>query len=104
MNFSMDDAVPMLRCTPAVLRAWLWDLPEPWTASNEGPDTWSPYDVVGHLIHGERTDWIPRAELLLTHGDSRPFTPFDRFAAVRLDGDVEEEMQAMLAALANIGH
>jgi hypothetical protein len=80
MSFSMDDAVPMLRCTPAVLRAWLWDLPESWTTSNEGPDTWSPYDVVGHLIHGERTDWIPRAELLLTHGDSRPFTPFDRFA------------------------
>jgi uncharacterized damage-inducible protein DinB len=80
MNFSMDDAIPMLRSTPAVLRAWLWDLPEPWTASHEGPDTWSPYDVVGHLIHGERTDWIPRAELLLTHGESRPFTPFDRFA------------------------
>jgi DinB superfamily len=86
MNFSMDDAIPMLRCTPTVLRAWLWDLPEPWTTSNEGPDTWSPYDVVGHLIHGERTDWIPRAELLLTHGDSRPFTPFDRFAQFAASG------------------
>jgi hypothetical protein len=80
MNFSMDEAVPMLRCTPAVLRAWLWDLPETWTAPNEGPDTWSAYDIVGHLIHGERTDWIPRAELLLAHGETRPFTPFDRFA------------------------
>jgi uncharacterized damage-inducible protein DinB len=63
-----------------VLHAWLWDLPGVWITSNEGPDTWSPYDIVGHLIHGERTDWIPRAELLLAYGESRPFTPFDRFA------------------------
>lgn len=83
MNFSLDDAIPLLRRTPAVLRAWLWDLPEVWTAANEGPDTWSPYDIVGHLIHGERTDWIPRTELLLAHGDSRPFTPFDRYAQFR---------------------
>jgi uncharacterized damage-inducible protein DinB len=80
MNFSMDGAIPMLRSTPGVLRAWLGQLPESWTGANEGPDTWSAYDIVGHLIHGERTDWIPRTELLLTHGESRPFTPFDRFA------------------------
>jgi uncharacterized damage-inducible protein DinB len=80
VDFSLDEAVPVLRQTPAVLRAWLGELPDSWTASNEGGDTWSPYDIVGHLIHGERTDWIPRAELLLTHGESRPFTPFDRFA------------------------
>jgi uncharacterized damage-inducible protein DinB len=69
-----------LRQTPAVLRAWLGDLPSAWTSANEGPDTWSPYDIVGHLIHGERTDWIVRTELLLKHGESRTFTPFDRFA------------------------
>jgi uncharacterized damage-inducible protein DinB len=80
VNFTLSDAVPVLRRTPAVLRAWLGDLPDTWTTSNESPDTWSPYDIVGHLIHGERTDWIPRAELLLAHGESRPFTPFDRFA------------------------
>ena len=80
MDFSFDDGLPILRRTPAVLRTWLSELPKSWTASNEGGDTWSPYDIVGHLIHGERTDWIPRAELLLTHGESRPFTPFDRFA------------------------
>lgn len=80
VNFTLSNALPVLRSTPAVLRAWLWELPEPWTASNEGPDSWSPYDIVGHLIHGERTDWIPRTELLLAHGESRPFTPFDRFA------------------------
>jgi uncharacterized damage-inducible protein DinB len=83
MDFVLDDALPVLRATPQVLRAWLEHLPDSWLRSNEGPDTWSPYDIVGHLIHGERTDWIPRLELLLAHGDSRPFTPFDRFAQFR---------------------
>jgi hypothetical protein len=83
VNFSLTEALPVLRGTPSVLRAWLWDLPESWTHRNEGPDTWSPFDVVGHLIHGERTDWIPRLELVLEHGDERPFTPFDRFAQFR---------------------
>ena len=80
MNFTLSDALPVLRATPEVLGAWLRSLPDAWVRSNEGPDTWSPYDIVGHLIHGERTDWIPRLELLLSQGDSRPFTPFDRFA------------------------
>lgn len=80
MTFSLADALPVLRSTPAVLRSWLGELPDTWIKANEGPDTWSPFDIVGHLIHGERTDWIPRLELLLAHGESRPFTPFDRFA------------------------
>lgn len=80
MNFSLSDALPILRSTPRVLRAWLEDLPQSWTSANEGPETWSPFDIVGHLIHGERTDWMDRIEILLTHGESRPFTPFDRFA------------------------
>lgn len=80
MDFSLDEALPMLRATPTVLRAWLSALPQSWIAANEGPETWSPFDIVGHLIHGERTDWIPRVELLMSHGESRPFTPFDRFA------------------------
>jgi hypothetical protein len=83
VDFSLPEALPLLRRTPAVLQTWLGDLPEPWTARNEGPETWSPYDIVGHLIHGERTDWIPRTELLLDHGESRPFVPFDRFAQFR---------------------
>jgi uncharacterized damage-inducible protein DinB len=82
-SFVFEDALPILRATPAVLRAWLSDLPESWIMANEGPETWSPYDIVGHLIHGERTDWIPRLELLLAHGESVPFTPFDRFAQFR---------------------
>jgi hypothetical protein len=80
MEFTLEASVPILRRTPAVLRAWLLDLPEPWIRGNEGANTWSPFDVVGHLIHGERTDWIPRVEHLLEHGESVAFTPFDRFA------------------------
>jgi uncharacterized damage-inducible protein DinB len=76
----LHDAVPVLRRTPEILRVWLSDLPDSWTMTNEGPDTWSPFDIVGHLIHGERTDWMDRVELILAHGDRRPFVPFDRFA------------------------
>lgn len=80
MNFTLSDAIPILERTPAVLRALLWDVPVSWTRQNEGPETWSPFDIVGHLIHGEHTDWIVRTEILLTFGEERPFTPFDRFA------------------------
>ena len=80
MDLSLATAIPILRNTPGVLCTWLSDIPEPWVIGNEGPDTWSPYDIVGHLIHGERTDWIPRLELVLKHGESRPFAPFDRLA------------------------
>ena len=80
MRFELSTAIPILTRTPGVLDAWLRDLPGEWTAGNEGPDTWSPFDVVGHLIHGERTDWIPRVDHLLAHGEAVPFPPFDRFA------------------------
>jgi hypothetical protein len=80
VEFQFDDAVPVLRRTPAVLSALLSELPDRWTRADEGPGTWSPFDVVGHLIHGERTDWIPRVEHTLRHGDSVPFPPFDREA------------------------
>jgi hypothetical protein len=61
----------------------LEDLPPEWTRSNEGGETWSPFDVLGHLIHGEQTDWIPRAMLILEKGETQPFSPFDRFAQFR---------------------
>lgn len=80
MDFDMARAIPILAQTPQVLAALLADLPEDWTAANDGPDTWSPYDVVGHLIHGERTDWIPRARRILDKGRSLPFDTFDRTA------------------------
>lgn len=80
MNFTLDAAVPVLRQTPQTLRTLLATLPPDWIHATEGPETWSPFDVVGHLIHGERTDWIPRARIILAQGDERTFTPFDRFA------------------------
>jgi hypothetical protein len=78
--YRFEEAVPVLRRTPAVLRTLLADLPPAWTEATEGPGTWSPFDVVGHLIHGERTDWIPRVEHLLRHGEAVPFPVFDREA------------------------
>jgi hypothetical protein len=80
MDFELQRVIEVLERTPGVLRALLEGLSEPWLRGNEGPDTFSPFDVVGHLIHGEETDWIPRARIILEHGESRPFTPFDRFA------------------------
>ena len=80
MEFELTHALHILRRTPATLNSLLRDLPEPWLAQNEGPDTWSPYDIIGHLIHGEETDWIPRAKIILEHGESRAFEPFNRVA------------------------
>lgn len=80
MDFDLTAGVAVLERTPATLRALLAGLPSDWVHATEGPETWSPYDVVGHLVHGERTDWIPRARLILEQGDDRRFTPFDRFA------------------------
>src|SRR5262249_46092102 len=80
MEFDLEEAMAALTRTPAALKAMLSCLPRNWTENNEGPETWSPYDVIGHLIHGERVDWISRAKIILEHGAARPFDPFDRFA------------------------
>lgn len=80
MEFELEHAIEILSRTPGTLNALLRGLPEPWLVQNEGPQTWSPYDVIGHLIHGEETDWIPRAKIILKHGDARAFEPFDRVA------------------------
>lgn len=82
MEFELQHAIEILRRTPETLDSLLHDLPEPWLVQNEGPETWSPYDIVGHLIHAEETDWIPRAKIILEHGETRAFDPFDRFAMV----------------------
>jgi len=79
-RFDLQEAIAILRRTPAVLDAWLRDLPGGWISAHEGGDTWSAFDVVGHLIHGERTDWMPRARMILAHGDRQAFEPFDRLA------------------------
>ena len=78
--FRLDESVALLSRTPRVLDALLRDLPDAWIRSTEGPGTWSAFDVAGHLIHGERTDWIPRVRRILEQGESRAFDPFDRFA------------------------
>lgn len=80
MEFTLAQSREVLIATPTVLQAWLSGLSDPWIMSNYGQDTFSPYDVVGHLIHGERTDWIPRARIILEHGEATPFEPFDRYA------------------------
>ena len=80
MTYRVDEAIALLERTPRILRAWLDELPEAWTRVDEGEGTWSAFDVVGHLIHGERTDWIPRVEHILAKGESEPFPPFDREA------------------------
>ena len=82
-EFNLNEASAILTRTPAILDAWLRGLPDIWARRNEGKDTWSAFDIVGHLIFGERTDWMPRARRILEHGETRPFDPFDRFAQAR---------------------
>jgi len=80
---NLHDTVALLTRTPAALDALLRDLPETWTFRNEGENTWSAFDVVGHLIHGERTDWMVRTKIILQFGEGQPFQRFDRWAQVR---------------------
>jgi hypothetical protein len=83
MDFDLAASVAVLERTPRTVRAMLDGLAPAWTDATEGPDTWSPRVVVGHLVHGERTDWIPRARIILAQGQHRRFEPFDRFAQHR---------------------
>jgi len=83
MQHNLPHTIALLTHTPAALDALLRDLPESWTLRNEGESTWSAFDVVGHLIHGERTDWMPRAKMILEFGETRAFEPFDRWGQER---------------------
>jgi hypothetical protein len=83
MEFDLASGIAVLERTPLAFRAMLGGLPSVWTDATEGPETWSPYVIVGHLIHAERTDWIPRAQIILAQGANRRFTPFDRMAQFR---------------------
>jgi hypothetical protein len=83
MDFDIAQSIAVLERTPSTLRAMLAGLGPEWLEATEGPETWSPYIIVGHLNHAERTDWIPRAQLILAQGTNRRFTPFDRFAQYR---------------------
>lgn len=83
MQQDLQHTLSLLARTPATLDALLRELPDAWTRQNEGENTWSAYDVVGHLIHGDRTDWMPRARRILEFGETRAFEPFDRLAQNR---------------------
>lgn len=96
-EFKLPEALAVLGRTPAILKAMVEDLPETFTRATEGEGTWSPYDVIGHLIHGERTDWIPRAQHILA-GTPGPFVPFDRTAMF-----AESEGQTLSELLATFG-
>ena len=95
MQLSVESVIGVLERTPPSLRALLKDAPEELEGGDEGEDTWSPFDIVGHLIHGERTDWIPRVRLILEEDESREFTPFDRFA--HFDASRGKSLEDLLA-------
>lgn len=80
MKFDLGKSIELLERTPFVLESLLNGLSDDWTTNNEGPESWSPYDVMGHLIHGEKTDWIARLEICLSSGPNKTFAKFDRFA------------------------
>ena len=82
-KFSLADTIALLSRTPTAVNALLGGLPGTWTRSNEGSDTWTAFDVVGHLISADRADWMPRVRLILETGEARPFDPFDRFAQIK---------------------
>lgn len=83
MEHNLEHTLSLLTRTPGALNALLRDLPEAWTMRNEGEGTWSAFEVVGHLIYGDRTDWMPRAKVILQYGETHPFEPFDRWGHVR---------------------
>lgn len=100
MNFDIEQATEVLSRTPTALNGLLRGISTAWTHKNEGGDSWSPYDVLGHLVHGEETDWIPRARIILDHGPARPFDPFDRTAMFeKFKGRSTDELLDMFESL-----
>jgi hypothetical protein len=98
--FVLDEAIAVLTRTPRTLDVLLRGLPQTWITANEGGESWSAYDVVGHLIHGEETDWMPRAKIILEHGSTRPFTKFDRLAQFELSAGLS--LDALLDEFAEL--
>jgi len=102
VDFDLPHGIVVLERTPRVLEALLSGLPDGWTTGNEGADTWSPFDVVGHLIDGELTDWMVRLQIILKQGPNRRFEPFDRFRHIsrnqgRMLGDLLAEFRQLRA-------
>jgi uncharacterized damage-inducible protein DinB len=111
MSFELGSAIDVLRRTPSILHLWLGGLGEEWTEADEGPSTWNASQIVGHLVHGEETDWMTRVNWIRTHGEKKPFPPFDRFAQeTRFRGwsldhlleRFDEKRQANLSELASL--
>jgi uncharacterized damage-inducible protein DinB len=96
MEYHPDQAVEILRRTPSTLNALLNGLPEVWSRSNAGSGTWSAHDIVGHLLHGEQTDWIERTRIIVQHGEAQPFEPFNRTAM--LENYKDYSMERLLDA------
>jgi hypothetical protein len=80
IKFNLADSIDILERTPLILEEFLRDLPSKWIRNNEGGSSWSPFDVVGHLVHGEKTDWVPRMHIILSNNEKKDFESFDRFA------------------------
>ncbi|WP_237446720.1 DinB family protein [Shimazuella alba] len=99
-RFKLNDALEILSKTPKVLRMLLGGLPDEWIHANEGENTWSPYEVLGHLIHGEKTDWLIRVQTIIDHGDSKTFEAFDRKA--HLQNKKEKSLPMLLDEFAAI--
>ncbi|MGC4100651.1 DinB family protein [Ferruginibacter sp.] len=98
MKYTTAQAIQILERTPAVCTALLAGLSDDWVMQNEGPETFSPYDVIGHLIYGEQTDWVPRAKRILEFGNSKTFDKWDRFAQYELSKG--KSLQQLLAEFA----
>ncbi|MET3290599.1 UNVERIFIED_CONTAM: hypothetical protein ABID98_003169 [Brevibacillus sp. OAP136] len=95
MNVTLKEAIEILERTPQTLESFLSGLSNPWLECNEGDETWNPTEVIEHLIEGEKTNWIPRMEMILRDGESKPFPPFDRFAHLQENAErtIEQKLQ-----------
>jgi uncharacterized damage-inducible protein DinB len=111
ISYSKKDMLDLLAITPGILNDWVGKLPSHWVMQNEGGESWSAYDIVGHLIHGERTDWMARLDIILSDKAEKRFVPFDRFAQFHnskgksvhdLLGEFEELRKSNLSRLENI--
>lgn len=100
MVYQFNEAIEVLERTPDTLRSLLSGLSDDWIFSNEGEDTWSPFDVVGHLIDGERDNWIQRIEVILSNNENKDFPPFDRFSHLQLN--VGKTMEQLLSEFAEL--
>jgi len=99
-EFNLNETIALLERIPASVDVLLRGLPNLWVRGNEGKDTWSPFDILGHLIFGEKTDWIPRVRVILEQGEVRPFEPFDRFAQMK--GNKNEPLEKLLDDFARL--